>query len=200
MRWTIFGLITALGATGVSASVIADPMVAGHRVLSTRELEMLEMQRAAHKLNPRQAGRCGADGGGASCPSPQCCSQFGFCGETEIFCSEIARCQAQFGRCGDAPPPPPPEEPPAQPPPENPPTSPPGETSPPTTPPSESSPPPPPPPPPADLKPSENGMCGNSSTCIGSGFGDCCSQYFWCGLDNEHCGTGCISGYGRCFG
>ncbi|KAK4647827.1 uncharacterized protein QC761_104780 [Podospora bellae-mahoneyi] len=30
--------------------------------------------------------------------------------------------------------------------------------------------------------------------------GQCCSQYGWCGVTSEHCGTGCQSGFGTCTG
>ena len=37
----------------------------------------------------------------------------------------------------------------------------------------------------------------------GEGYGscdedECCSEYGWCGLTEEHCGTGCQSAYGHC--
>ena len=44
---------------------------------------------------------------------------------------------------------------------------------------------------------SKDGKCGpanGGATCEGSGFGDCCSSSGWCGTDDAHCGTDCISG------
>ncbi|OCL01854.1 carbohydrate-binding module family 18 protein [Glonium stellatum] len=43
-------------------------------------------------------------------------------------------------------------------------------------------------------------MCGNSTTCAGSAFGHCCSQYFWCGNAIDYCGIGCQSLFGSCGG
>ncbi|KZL87460.1 chitin recognition protein [Colletotrichum incanum] len=43
-------------------------------------------------------------------------------------------------------------------------------------------------------------MCGSGTgqTCQGSTFGDCCSQYGYCGKSEFHCGVGCQSGFGSC--
>jgi hypothetical protein len=35
-------------------------------------------------------------------------------------------------------------------------------------------------------------------TCLGSTYGDCCSEYSWCGATNVHCATGCQKGFGKC--
>jgi peptidoglycan/xylan/chitin deacetylase (PgdA/CDA1 family) len=45
-----------------------------------------------------------------------------------------------------------------------------------------------------------DGTCGGSSgyTCQGSSFGDCCSQYGWCGSTTNYCDTGCQSEFGTC--
>ncbi|GKT45179.1 chitin deacetylase ARB_04768 [Colletotrichum spaethianum] len=48
-----------------------------------------------------------------------------------------------------------------------------------------------------------DGSCGpkyNNGTCLGSAFGNCCSQYGYCGSTTDHCGTGCQSGFGSCAG
>ncbi|CAK7235972.1 hypothetical protein SCUCBS95973_009446 [Sporothrix curviconia] len=171
------------------------------------------------------AGRCGADGGNAKCPAGQCCSQWGYCGVGAEFCNPIALCQSDFGSClgasqsataappptSTAAPPPPPvtTTPPAPPPPapttttRAPPPPPPVTTSAPRPPPATSVAPPPPvstsPGTPSTLVPSTNGMCGNSTTCAGSGHGSCCSQYSYCGDGVEFCGTGCQSRFGLCF-
>jgi hypothetical protein len=49
---------------------------------------------------------------------------------------------------------------------------------------------------------STDGSCGGSGgkTCAGSSFGNCCSQYGWCGSSGDHCGTGCNSSFGTCSG
>ncbi|CAK7202242.1 hypothetical protein SEUCBS139899_004964 [Sporothrix eucalyptigena] len=180
-------------------------------------------------LEGRQAaaGRCGADGGNAKCPAGQCCSQWGYCGVGAEFCNPIALCQSDFGSClgasqsatappaptttaapppppvtttTPAPPPPPPVTTTSRAPPPPPPTT----TSAPRPPPSTSAAPPPPvstsPVPPGTLVPSTNGMCGNSTTCAGSGHGSCCSEFFYCGDGIEFCGTGCQPKFGLCFG
>ncbi|KFY30508.1 hypothetical protein V493_01861, partial [Pseudogymnoascus sp. VKM F-4281 (FW-2241)] len=48
------------------------------------------------------------------------------------------------------------------------------------------------------LTPSTNGECGDKQTCSGSGFGQCCSKYGYCGVTAEHCGNGCNPAYGTC--
>ncbi|KLU86886.1 hypothetical protein MAPG_05893, partial [Magnaporthiopsis poae ATCC 64411] len=47
---------------------------------------------------------------------------------------------------------------------------------------------------------SQDGSCGGKrgATCLGSVFGDCCSQYGWCGSTSAYCGTGCQPGFGKC--
>lgn len=49
-------------------------------------------------------------------------------------------------------------------------------------------------------EPSPDGTCGGDTgfTCKDSGFGDCCSQYHWCGSSKVHCGAGCEAGFGDC--
>ncbi|KAF1849605.1 carbohydrate-binding module family 18 protein, partial [Cucurbitaria berberidis CBS 394.84] len=50
------------------------------------------------------------------------------------------------------------------------------------------------------LKISPDARCGGTTkqTCIGSGFGDCCSSYGWCGVTAAYCKTGCQPGFGKC--
>ena len=43
---------------------------------------------------------------------------------------------------------------------------------------------------------SEDGSCGEDTTCEGSEFGDCCSQYGWCGSSVDYCGEGCQPDFG----
>ncbi|KAF7884612.1 uncharacterized protein EAF02_004948 [Botrytis sinoallii] len=50
---------------------------------------------------------------------------------------------------------------------------------------------------------SSNGGCGsdyNNWTCAGSTFGNCCSQYGFCGSSNTYCdvGSGCQTAFGEC--
>ncbi|KXS12965.1 hypothetical protein M427DRAFT_387679 [Gonapodya prolifera JEL478] len=56
-------------------------------------------------VTPALAQNCGS-WTGKSCGSGQCCSQYGWCGTTNDYCS--AGCQQSFGSCWGAPPPPPP--------------------------------------------------------------------------------------------
>ncbi|KAJ8117835.1 hypothetical protein OPT61_g1055 [Boeremia exigua] len=51
-------------------------------------------------------------------------------------------------------------------------------------------------------KVSTDGSCAGTGkqTCLGSTFGNCCSQYNYCGSTTDHCGTGCQSGFGNCGG
>jgi chitinase len=44
---------------------------------------------------------------------------------------------------------------------------------------------------------STDGRCGpnfKGTTCVGTSYGECCSEGGWCGDSEGHCGTGCISG------
>ncbi|KAM5350412.1 hypothetical protein ACJ41O_006917 [Fusarium nematophilum] len=48
---------------------------------------------------------------------------------------------------------------------------------------------------------STNGICGafnGSTTCLGGPFGNCCSQFGYCGNSDLHCGSGCQTGFGSC--
>jgi peptidoglycan/xylan/chitin deacetylase (PgdA/CDA1 family) len=49
-------------------------------------------------------------------------------------------------------------------------------------------------------KVSVDGTCGGTGgfTCKGSTFGNCCSQYGWCGSTTAYCGTGCQPNFGTC--
>lgn len=50
----------------------------------------------------------------------------------------------------------------------------------------------------SSLTPTTNGECGGSQTCAGSGFGQCCSKYGYCGVTSAHCGVGCDPTFGIC--
>ena len=148
-------------------------------------------------LSPRQAnsGRCGTDYANQVCAGIQCCSSYGYCGLEFEYCGVIVGCQPQFGRCGDVP------------------SSTFTTVTPSSTPvpssstmfsTSSSSILPPtsssalPPLPSSTLTPSTNGQCGNVTTCAGSTFGNCCSEYYFCGDELAFCGEGCRVGFGRC--
>ncbi|EPE08703.1 chitin binding protein [Ophiostoma piceae UAMH 11346] len=45
---------------------------------------------------------------------------------------------------------------------------------------------------------SSNATCGGTLTCIGSAFGNCCSQFNFCGSTSAYCEAGCRSGLGDC--
>ncbi|RAR09172.1 carbohydrate esterase family 4 protein [Stemphylium lycopersici] len=52
---------------------------------------------------------------------------------------------------------------------------------------------------------STNSRCGNAyeasplgMTCVGSKWGNCCSQYSYCGSTDAYCGSGCQPGFGDC--
>ena len=49
---------------------------------------------------------------------------------------------------------------------------------------------------------STDGSCGGTSkyTCQGSSYGNCCSQYGWCGSSDAHCKAGCNTAFGTCTG
>ncbi|KAH8706968.1 hypothetical protein GQ44DRAFT_555533, partial [Phaeosphaeriaceae sp. PMI808] len=42
------------------------------------------------------------------------------------------------------------------------------------------------------------GKEGNGQTCLGTSWGNCCSQYSYCGSTIDYCGTGCQQDFGRC--
>ncbi|KAF1947976.1 glycoside hydrolase/deacetylase [Clathrospora elynae] len=102
-----------------------------------------------------------------------CCSVSGYCGTTTAYCG--TGCQSGFGNCGSN-----------------------GAASS-AAPPAASS---TAPAPPASGKVSTDGTCGAASgfTCSGSTFGNCCSQYNYCGTTTGHCGTGCNAAFGTCTG
>ncbi|RDW69504.1 hypothetical protein BP6252_08524 [Coleophoma cylindrospora] len=52
------------------------------------------------------------------------------------------------------------------------------------------------------LSVSIDATCGGSTglTCLGSGYGDCCSQNGWCGSSSDYCNDGCQADFGVCSG
>lgn len=143
-------------------------------------------------------------------PEGECCSQYGFCGNTNDHCG--TGCNPLFGKCtssGGSPPaqsPTPPAPTPSTPrssstgmPPVVPPRSSPISSS------RAPSPTPAPAPSPAPTpgkRVSPDGWCAGSRgyTCSGSRFGNCCSLFGQCGSSMFHCrrAFGCKAGFGAC--
>jgi hypothetical protein len=127
---------------------------------------------------PSDNGLCGQANGGKTCTGSvfgNCCSQWGFCGDTADFCG--SGCNSGYGTCSG------------------------GSTQPTTT----RAPTPTPTPsktatPTPTGSPSKNGLCGSQGgeTCTGSIWGACCSQYGFCGDTAAYCGTGCNKAFGTC--
>ncbi|CZR56440.1 uncharacterized protein PAC_06328 [Phialocephala subalpina] len=218
MRWARISLAACLGISGTfcytNDALEANMIAAGSQVLSemTSPRQHTNRSNDSHsELGRRQAsGTCGPAFNNQKCDSNLCCSQFGYCGIGDYYCGEAYSCQPQYGICGNAPPPaststvspPPPSSSSAAP----------SSTSitpllPITTSTSSSvviaptsstvvsstipSP---------TLLVTTNGRCGNSTTCAGSGFGSCCSQYWYCGNSIDYCGIGCNLLFGSCGG
>ncbi|KUJ21487.1 uncharacterized protein LY89DRAFT_435985 [Mollisia scopiformis] len=230
MRWTLVSLAASLALSSASSYVDGTPLagiiagseaISGFAALNTSNDTHLDL------LRRQNDGRCGASFNNQNCGTSACCSQFEYCGVGDYYCSAIQNCQPQFGYCGDSPPPsssaPPtpttssvisiPPPPPTTssvislPPP------PPSSTPTPTT--SSSifstttsrsssvivptsstvS-----PPLPSSTLVSTNGMCGNITTCAGSNFGPCCSQFWYCGSSTDYCSFGCNPLFGSCSG
>ncbi|KAK2000448.1 glycoside hydrolase/deacetylase [Colletotrichum falcatum] len=126
---------------------------------------------AVSKQSASTDGRCGTVNGKACLGSVfgSCCSQYGYCGNTNGHCG--AGCQAGFGNCTAAAAVVLPSSPLA------------GNTT------------------AAAVLTSLDGHCGTAygnTSCAGSVFGGCCSQYGYCGSTDGHCGAGCQSGFGSC--
>ncbi|OIW32913.1 hypothetical protein CONLIGDRAFT_695180 [Coniochaeta ligniaria NRRL 30616] len=214
MKWTYLGLaaLLQLGLSGLSLATFDSSGIGSLEDLLVVKAERADVDLSA-PLERRQAGgRCGADGGGAICSGNLCCSAFGYCGDGDSYCPQIVGCQPAFGWC-EGEPLPSSSAPPA-------PTS--TSTSSSTsiaptststsiitsistttrttttsvssTPSATST----SPPYTGPLQISQNGMCGNVTTCAGSRFGRCCSQFYYCGNDDSFCGGGCLSQFGAC--
>ncbi|KAF2650835.1 carbohydrate-binding module family 18 protein [Lophiostoma macrostomum CBS 122681] len=141
-----------------------------------------------------------------------CCSQFYFCGSGAAYCG--TGCNPAFGTCGGAPPvssssvpipsssapptstPPPPSSTPPPPPPSSTPTPSPSSSIPVSSSLTSST----PAQPTSTLPVSQDGTCGNGVTCTGSTFGRCCSDYFYCGNQDDYCrpAYGCRPEFGTC--
>ncbi|XP_058780912.1 mulatexin-like [Vicia villosa] len=120
-------------------------------------------------LDPPQ---CGIQAGGALCRDQLCCSAWGFCGSTDVYCG--VGCQSQ---CTGLSPPPPSPPPPSPPPP----------------PPSPPPPPPPSPPPPPPCPPPPQEQCGRQAGGAVCRDQLCCSAWGFCGSTPIYCGDGCQS-------
>ncbi|KAH8899087.1 hypothetical protein GQ53DRAFT_817290 [Thozetella sp. PMI_491] len=48
------------------------------------------------------------------------------------------------------------------------------------------------------LKTSSDGTCGQGTTCLGSSYGPCCSEHFYCGNGEAYCGAKCHPEFGHC--
>lgn len=208
MRWITSSLTVALSLTGPAVSVLTPrarievehntriPALDGLHKTASQPVGRLNTTISLHHFDTRQtAGRCGADFGGQRCGNNQCCSSYGYCGTDPEHCALLVGCQPDYGRCGDAPEPTPTPTPTPTP---APPSSPPVISSSSTIVPTTSS--VLPPLPSGTLIVSPNGQCGNVTTCAGSTFGRCCSEYYYCGNSPAFCGTGCRPGFGACDG
>ncbi|KAF3006434.1 hypothetical protein E8E13_001912 [Curvularia kusanoi] len=115
-------------------------------------------------------GQCGSSSGQTCMDSVfgSCCSLYGFCGSTDIYCLTTEGCQSGYGKCNIP--------------------SPVSSSSPPS--------------PTSTVKVSPDGTCGGSNgyVCPGSGLGDCCSPYGYCGSIDSYCGAGCQVPFGTCSG
>ncbi|CAH9098461.1 unnamed protein product [Cuscuta epithymum] len=58
-------------------------------------------------VNASHAQQCGSQAGGAVCAAGNCCSQYGYCGNTAEYCSPSSGCQSQCWSSGAGAPPPP---------------------------------------------------------------------------------------------
>ncbi|KAF2747718.1 carbohydrate-binding module family 18 protein [Sporormia fimetaria CBS 119925] len=207
MKWVYIGFAASFGS--VTASVLSNSVVeTGKTTLHARNADLQSFQKRnattssfgffSRFLTRRQeGGRCGPEGGNARCANNLCCSSYGWCGDAFEYCGEIVGCQPQFGRCGDAPViPSSTVVPPSSTPTPRPSSS--SSSTPVVVPSSTSS--TLPPLPSGTLVISPNGQCGNATTCAGSSFGNCCSEFYYCGSGAAYCGTGCRTGFGTCGG
>jgi hypothetical protein len=193
MKWkslAIIALSSSLASASLNAILAAAPGAQNNHAITSI------LSGLTHTLDRRQdTGRCGADYNSQRCPDIQCCSAYGYCGNEFEFCAPIVGCQPQYGRCGDLP------------------SSSSSISAPTSTPiqtpsPSSSSSVVPsstlssvtPPLPSASLIVSTSGQCGNVTTCAGSAFGGCCSEWYFCGNGVDYCGVGCRVGFGGCGG
>ncbi|ORY58809.1 uncharacterized protein BCR38DRAFT_352710, partial [Pseudomassariella vexata] len=143
-----------LASMGVSSSSSSSSLVS---LSSSSPMSSSSSAAPSASSNPSTPGRCGADFGGITCASSaygDCCSEYGYCGDTTAHCS--TGCQTAFGTF-------------------------------------------------SELGPVvfTDSTCSSNSdpegaTFLGSAFGDCCSEWDYCGSTNAYCGTGCQLAFGSC--
>jgi len=104
--------------------------------------------------------RCGE--GHGKCPESQCCSKFGWCGNSYLHCSPEEGCQSEFGKCHTS-------------------TSNNDDTKPNLL---------------ENLPITTNGQCNDKDGRCKPG--SCCSKHGWCGTGEKYCGAGCQSQFGNC--
>lgn len=200
MNWTYLGLAAALQlGWPVHALAIFD----GTGIRSLGGFLVGRAQQAdigvSARLDQRQAGgQCGASAGGAKCPDNLCCSEFGYCGNDDTYCAQIAGCQSAYGLCDGEPLPSTSSTTTTSTIPITTPsssttttsstssvssTAPATSTTPPYT---------------GPFQVSQDGMWGNDTTCAGSRFGSCCSEFYYCGSGSSFCGVGCQAQFGSC--
>lgn len=186
MRCVFHCLIASLTVFGGLCSSLEANVIDGSRLIPDIMIPYEPPSKANYTrpdlVRRQQAGRCGPDFGEQICSNDQCCSFFGYCGLGQDHCSQIASCQPAYGWC-EGEPLPTTSVPPTPTPTPTPTTS---STS--TV------------LPPSGTIISTNGMCGNSTVCTGSGFGQCCSPYWYCGNSADYCGVGCNPLFGSCSG
>jgi hypothetical protein len=123
---------------------------------------------------PKTISTDGSCGGTITCQGSSfgnCCSQYGWCGSAITYCG--TGCQSAFGTCGSS-------------------SSASSSSSSKTSSISSTT--------ASTLTVSTDGSCSGTgkNTCLDSTFGNCCSQYGWCGSTTAYCRTGCQAGFGSC--
>jgi hypothetical protein len=117
------------------------------------------------------AQACGKFANDTKCADGLCCSQWGFCGSSDEYCSPLQNCQPSYGLCSTIP----------------------------TSPTSDSTSGAKPPAMGPETLPfyTECGNTGGNQTCPDGG---CCSEYGWCGTTAAYCAVdSCQAGFGTCW-
>ncbi|KAJ0116804.1 hypothetical protein J7T55_009955 [Diaporthe amygdali] len=102
MHWlTLVNTVTGLlllgkGAASVIKSTDTRPRLgrAYNGVLDGGDLSSFSLSR-----RQSSSPQCGAAANGARCTNNLCCSQWGYCGSSDIYCSNISGCQPAYGVC-----------------------------------------------------------------------------------------------------
>ncbi|TVY56649.1 Chitotriosidase-1 [Lachnellula suecica] len=145
-------------------------------VVASRSLENLQLTDGSPEPPLMTISTDGTCGKGKSCfgsPFGDCCSSNGWCGSKVDYCSARKGCQDAFGVCAE----------------DHKGFNPPSSTV-------TGS------PAPSATAPSTDGHCGNGKGCERSIWGDCCSQYGFCGSTPDYCSKekGCQKAFGLCEG